>query len=279
MTLGTCGAPAAAAASTHQAPCGWPCWLHACRHIAKRVQAYGAAGSNQVPRHASGAQRVLRTVLGRGREQVSQDIPQGRVRVSCGLATASACSRSASPGMQGTRILTDVRTASRPSPPCARLCEGRHSIYPGCRTHAAAGADREAHERGHAHRRQRLVRPPAGRRAGSGRPGRPLRRAGAARSPCSAFPTPHLLRASRRWQRAARAGSASSAGRGDSIPVRAQARAALQRRAGQRTRRQSRASRRRACRPAAEGRRRVPLSSIRCAMLMMCTHLVIDLTD
>lgn len=279
MTLGTCGAPAAAAASTHQAPCGWPCWLHACRHIAKRVQRMGLLAQTKCPGTHPVRSESCALCWDAGGEQVSQDIPQGRVRVSCGLATASACSRSASPGMQGTRILTDVRTASRPSPPCARLCEGRHSIYPGCRAHAAAGADREAHERGHAHRRQRLVRPPAGRRAGSGRPGRPLRRAGAARSPCSAFPTPHLLRASRRWQRAARAGSASSAGRGDSIPVRAQARAALQRRAGQRTRRQSRASRRRACRPAAEGRRRVPLSSIRCAMLMMCTHLVIDLTD
>jgi hypothetical protein len=33
----------------------------------KAGAAYGAAGSNQVPRHASGAQRVLRPVLGRGR--------------------------------------------------------------------------------------------------------------------------------------------------------------------------------------------------------------------
>ncbi len=116
--------------------------------------------------------------------------------------------------------------------------------------------------------------------AGQGQGDRAGRCAVPARHAPHAVPfSPHLLRASRRWQRAARAGSASSAGRGDSIPVRAQARAALQRRAGQRTRRQSRASRRRACRPAAEGRRRVPLSSIRCAMLMMCTHLVIDLTD
>ena len=182
-------------------------------------------------------------------------------------------------GMQGTRILTGcvvcVKPRGPPSP-WARLCEGRYCIYPGRRAHAAAGADREAHQRGHAHRRQRLVRPPAGHRAGSAPLGGPPRRACAARSPRNI-----LSYASRAAHAVAPA--VRGAGRQRLLHglrqlrpgARGRARAARQRRAGQRTRQQEPrlAQQRPPPGPAAGGRAR-GVRAYAAPLCMMCAYLV-----